>query len=43
MPLDSSSADMGGMYAYLLKERFLDREIVNAFVKENLLYEEGEY
>ena len=34
---------MRRMYAYLLKERFLDREIVNAFVKENLLYEEGEY
>lgn len=41
--LPKASADMRRMYAYLLKERFLDREIVNAFVKENLLYEEGEY
>lgn len=41
--LPKASADMRRMYAYLLKERFLDREIVNAFVKENLLYEDGGY
>ena len=41
--LPKASANMRRMYAYLLKERFLDREIVNAFVKEKLLYEESEY
>ena len=27
------------MYAYLLKHRFLDRNIINAFVRAGLLYE----
>ena len=41
--LPKASADMRRMYAYLLKGRFLDREIVDAFVKEKLLYEDGKY
>lgn len=35
--------DMRRVYAYLLKARFLDREIVNAFVRSGLLYEDAEY
>lgn len=34
---------MRRMYAYLLKGRFLDREIVDGFVKEKPLYEDAEY
>lgn len=41
--LPKASSDMRRMYAYLLKGRFLDREIVDAFVKEKLLYEDGKY
>lgn len=41
--LPETSSDMRRMYAYLLKGRFLDREIVDAFVKEKLLYEDAEY
>lgn len=41
--LPKASSDMRRMYAYLLKGRFLDREIVSAFVKEKLLYEDAEY
>ena len=34
---------MRRVYAYLLKARFLDREVVNAFVRAGLLYEDSEY
>lgn len=41
--LPKASSDMRRMYACLLKGRFLDREIVDAFVREKLLYEDGKY
>ena len=41
--LPKASADMRWMYAYLLKGRFLDGEIVDAFVKEKLFYEDEKY
>lgn len=41
--LPKANSDMRRMYAYLLKRRFLDREIVNSFVKEKQLYEDAEY
>ena len=34
---------MRRVYAYLLKGRFLDREVVNTFVRVGLLYEDAEY
>ena len=41
--LPKKNEDMRRVYAYLLKARFLDREIVNAFVRSGLLYEDAEY
>lgn len=41
--LPKKNEDMRRVYAYLLKARFLDREIVNAFVRAGLLYEDAEY
>ncbi len=40
--LPPASRDMRRMYAYLLKNRFLDREAVTAFVRAGLLYESCE-
>ena len=40
--LPAAYRDMRRMYAYLLKRRFLDREVVNAFVRAGLLYESCE-
>ena len=40
--LPPANQEMRRMYAYLLKRRFLDREVVNAFVKAELLYESCE-
>lgn len=37
--LPPANPDMRRVFAYLLKERLLDREIVSAFAKEKLLYE----
>ena len=34
--------DMRRVYAYLMKARFLDREVINAFAKAGLLYESCE-
>ena len=40
--LPSANKDMRRMYAYLLKNRLLDRNVVSAFVREGLLYESCE-
>ena len=40
--LPSAGQEMRRMYAYLLKHRFLDRNVVNAFVRAGLLYESCE-
>ena len=37
--LPPSNSNMRRVYAYLLKNRFLDREIVDAFVRSGLIYE----
>lgn len=41
--LPPENSDMRRVYAYLLKARFLDREVINYFVKEKLLYEDAEF
>jgi len=41
--LDQFNQDMRKVYAYLLKGRFLDHEVVNFFVRGNLIYEDVEY
>ena len=40
--LPPASKDMRRMYAYLLKNRLLDRDVISAFVREGLLYESRE-
>ena len=40
--LPPASQNMRRVYAYLLKRRFLDREVVSAFVRAGLLYESCE-
>lgn len=40
--LPPASRDMRRMYAYLLKHRFLNRDVVTAFVRAGLLYESCE-
>ena len=40
--LPSVNRDMRRVYAYLLKRRFLDRDVVNFFVRSGLLYESCE-
>ncbi len=40
--LPSASREMRRMYAYLLKHRFLDRNVINTFVQAGLLYESCE-
>lgn len=41
--LPSKNSDMRRVYAYLINTRFLDKEIVDHFVKEGLIYEDAEY
>lgn len=41
--LPPANDNMRRMYAYLLKERLLDREVVQYFVHEKLLYEDAEF
>lgn len=41
--LPPKNHDMRRVYAYLLKERFLDRQVVSAFVHAGLLYEDAGY
>ena len=40
--LPPTNRDMRRVYAYLLKRRYLDRDVVNAFVRAGLLYESCE-
>ena len=40
--LPPASRNMRRVYAYLLKRRFLDRDVVNSFVRAGLLYESCE-
>lgn len=40
--LPPANKDMRRIYAYLLKNRLLDRDVVSAFVREGLLYESCE-
>ena len=40
--LPPANRDMRRVYAYLLKRRFLNRDVVNAFVRAGLLYESCE-
>lgn len=41
--LPSANPDMRRVYAYLLKRRFLDREVVQFFTHAGLLYEDREF
>lgn len=41
--LPKPSASMRRIYAYLLKERHLDRDVIQHFVHKKLIYEEEEY
>ena len=40
--LPTANKDMRRMYAYLLKNRLLDRDVISAFVREGVLYESCE-
>lgn len=37
------NSDMRRVYAYLLNERFIDREVVDAFVHKGLIFEDSDY
>lgn len=41
--LPKANQDMRRVYAYLLKGRFLDRDIVSYFVRQKQIYEDAEY
>ena len=41
--LPKAHSDMRRVYAYLLKQRFIDREVISFFVKQGMLYEDAEY
>lgn len=41
--LPKASDSMRRIYAYLLKERYLDREVVQFFIRNKMLYEDAEY
>lgn len=41
--LPAAHSDMRRLYAYLLKQRFIDRDIVHHFTHNKLLYEDAEY
>ena len=41
--LPKANQDMRRVYAYLLKNRFLDRDVVNHFAQAKMLYEDEEY
>jgi hypothetical protein len=40
--LPAAHSDMRSVYGYLLKSRFLDRAVINAFIKKKLIYESCE-
>lgn len=41
--LPEANPDMRRVYAYLLKQRFIDRDIVNYFAHNKMIYEDAEY
>ncbi len=41
--LPSRNTDMKKAYAYLLKTRFLDKDVIDEFVKNGLIYEDSKY
>lgn len=41
--LPEKSKNMRNLYAYLIKTRFLSEKVVNAFVKQGLIYQEAKY
>ncbi|MCI9126179.1 MAG: DUF3991 domain-containing protein [Eubacterium sp.] len=41
--LPKVNQDMRRVYAYLLKGRFIDHDVINFFTKEKLIYEDAEY
>ena len=41
--LPERHTDMRRVYGYLLHERLIDREVINRFVKEGLIYEDAHY
>lgn len=41
--LPRASDNMRRIYAYLLKERHLDREVIQHFIHNKLIYEDAEY
>ena len=41
--LPKANNDMRRVFAYLIKQRFLDREVVTYFAKDKMLYEDKEY
>ncbi|MEG2687335.1 MAG: DUF3991 domain-containing protein [Christensenellaceae bacterium] len=41
--LPPANSDMRRVYAYLLKQRCIDREVLTAFAKEKLIYEDAEH
>lgn len=41
--LPKANSDMRRVYAYLLKNRFIDREVINYFAHAKMLYEDSEW
>ena len=41
--LPERHTDMRRVYGYLLRERLIDREVINRFVRDGLIYEDAEY
>ena len=41
--LPKKNADMRRVYGYLMRERLIDREVINRFVRDGLIYEDAEY
>lgn len=41
--LPPANKDMRRVYAYLLKQRHIDREVITAFARANLIYEDSKY
>ena len=41
--LPEKHTDMRRVYGYLIRERLIDREVINRFVRDGLIYEDAEY
>jgi hypothetical protein len=41
--LPEANSDMRRVFAYLIKQRFLNRDVLSAFAKAKMLYEDNEY